>query len=382
VSKTLGGILPVSWENRESFINSYHGDTSKAKKRKDCRDFTKACKGKYAIVTNSTLSVGINSATHFGVVCMITSSSIPCFDDLLQSAFRANRTQELSQKPLEVHLYIDCKPSTQPTQVKPFADFLRASKGGQQEAWRRASCAQMQEHDLLMQPFIRAEVHVEQHKMMQIGSGNLRPYILKKLKHAGLDVRTAGPLGPPAKVTWNLITCDFATDPTEASINNASDWELYQMFLMDGIDTYSFFDTDVTGIPETRSGSFKRKLFFAFRSLRGFLFTISADRCEVLRGKFEKGWIKVDKGAEKKFDSYMKNYGKMNYYYTFMHYIGYEKKIAERIEARAHVCGSDHPEFITKWGQMEVHVSAFKKLVKLLCGNAINNLLSIPDSDE
>ena len=83
VPKTLTGSLPESLENRERFISSYHGDTSKAKKREYCRDFTKACRGKYAVVTNSTLSVGINSTTYFGVVYMITSSNIPCFDDLL-----------------------------------------------------------------------------------------------------------------------------------------------------------------------------------------------------------------------------------------------------------------------------------------------------------
>ena len=93
-------------------------------------------------------------------------------------------------------------------------------------------------------------------------------------------MRAAGPLGPPEKVSWDLLKCDFTTD---ATINNASDWELYQMFLMDGIDTCSFFDTDVTGIPETRSGAFKRKLFFAFRSLRGFLYTSGG---YVARGNF------------------------------------------------------------------------------------------------
>ena len=96
MSKTLAGILPESWENRERFISSYHGDTSKEMKRKDCQDFPEACRWKYAIVTNAILSVEIDSTTHFGVVCMVTNSKIPCFDDLLQPAFRANRTQELA----------------------------------------------------------------------------------------------------------------------------------------------------------------------------------------------------------------------------------------------------------------------------------------------
>lgn len=83
-----------------------------------------------------------------------------------------------------MHLFIDGKPSTQPTEVKSFADLLKARKGGQQDAWRGAFVVQIQEHSKLMESFIRAEAHVERHKQMQIDRGNLPPYVLKKLKYA------------------------------------------------------------------------------------------------------------------------------------------------------------------------------------------------------
>ena len=83
VTKTLRNIFPPA-RNPGPPLELYHSETGSMGKQKDHGDISKVLGGKYSMVANTTLSVGINMEnTKIKDIFMITSNKIPCVDALV-----------------------------------------------------------------------------------------------------------------------------------------------------------------------------------------------------------------------------------------------------------------------------------------------------------
>ena len=92
--------------------------------------------------------------------------------------------------------------------------------------------------------------------------------------------------------------------------------------------------------------NFMRKLFFAFRSLRGFPFTTCGG---VARGNFKKGDLKVEEDSFGDIEKFFRDFEGTRRMVAFVCYAGHERSTNGIITKKERNYGVEHPEFPTFW---------------------------------